>query len=645
MSAIAGIFWFHGVQAEPGLVERLTAYMSRRGPDGKAHWIGGPVALGHCMLHSTPESLEENQLLTSADGNLIMVWDGRLDNRGELLHSLQAAGIVIRNYSDSEIALQSYIAWGEECPERLLGDFAFAVWDMANTRLFCARDHIGARPLFYAHTKDFFAFASEEEALLAIPGVAAGPNEDYVATIFEPAFNNYDHRQSCLENVWVLEPASRMTVSGEGGCSSEIYWRLVPGQEAHYATDQECVEAFLKVFGEAVRCRLRTEGDVALMMSGGMDSAAIAVMTRRIMSGVAGKNIHAYSTISDQPETCIESKCILSLAKSTGAVLHPVSVPSFGGMVDSDDLARIAWERAHPVDICVLLPAMMCFAAGKNGHKVMLHGACGDLTMYAPERYPSYLMQAGRWRSAWHECKAASKNHTFLKGTSPLSILAWNLGSAFLPRVIRPIARKLFAKRYLAFRGRAVNREFAHKVNLKGRMREQMSRQSKSMVKDLRQLHANMLVSMWSGLSAGLLAYDRVAGRYGLELRDPWADRRVVEFFVNLPLKYRVRDGWTKFLARTAFEAEMPPDVVWRKDKAHLGWAITKALMDDTEEYVAGVFKKELFKLAPYADLQLMKKLYLRSRSDKEPSVIEFIRDVAALVLWLQHISGPNPRA
>ena len=106
MSAIAGILHFHGAPLEPSLIEKLSGAMKRRGPDAQTRWVQGPVALGHCMLRATPESLEEHQPLASQDKNLVMVWDGRLDNREELQRRLNAAGAVLRDRSDAELALQ-----------------------------------------------------------------------------------------------------------------------------------------------------------------------------------------------------------------------------------------------------------------------------------------------------------------------------------------------------------------------------------------------------------------------------------------------------------------------------------------------------------------------------------------------------------
>jgi len=122
MSGIAGIVRFDGAPVAPGLVETMTGAMAHRGPDGIDHWVKGSAALGQCMLRTTPESLEEQQPLTNEDASLVLVMDGRVDNWEELRRELLARGAVLRNRSDAELVLRAYEVWGDECPDRIVGE-------------------------------------------------------------------------------------------------------------------------------------------------------------------------------------------------------------------------------------------------------------------------------------------------------------------------------------------------------------------------------------------------------------------------------------------------------------------------------------------------------------------------------------------
>ena len=146
MSGIAGIIHFDGAPIEPGLIEKMTGAMSYRGPDGIHHWVKGSVALGQCMLRTTPESLEEHQPLTNADESLVLVMDGRVDNWEELRRELLGRGAVLRDRSDAELVLRSYEIWGRDCLKHIDGDFALVIWDARRKEAFCARDRMGSKP-------------------------------------------------------------------------------------------------------------------------------------------------------------------------------------------------------------------------------------------------------------------------------------------------------------------------------------------------------------------------------------------------------------------------------------------------------------------------------------------------------------------
>lgn len=636
MSAIAGIIRLNGAPVEPKLIEQVTTAMFSRGLDAINHWVKGSVALGHCMLRTTPESLEETQPLISDDGNLILVMDGRLDNREELKQALQLPGISPRTPADAELVLGTYRLWGEDSPKHLLGDFVYTVWDCRDQKLFCVRDHMGARPFYYVSNSHIFAFASEDEALLGLPGVSNQPNEGLIAHVLVPEFHDFDTQPVWLKDVSALMPAQSLVVAN-GKPRITTYWRLEPGEEQAYASDQECREAFLAVFGEAVRCRMRSAGPVAAMMSGGLDSAGIAAMVKRLLPEMPGKEFHTYSAIFDDPETCVESQCIRSLTKDLGANAHFVSVPSFQGMAGVEDLIDIAWSKAHPIDNSILLPMMMCQAAGRQQHRVVLNGVSGDLTMDVPNRYPAYLMREGQWRQAWQECQAASRNNTYLRGSSPLSLLLLNAGTAYLPGKLKPFVRRLRGRRSPLARS-IIKPEFAEKLRLAERLQEAESTQAFSA--NIRQTHAGVIGSPTFGIVLGLTGDERMAGRYGVELRDPWADKRVVEFFLRLPPSFKVRDGWTKYLVRTAFGSELDDDVCRRLGKEHLGWRFAGRLMIETSAFVSQTLEQDLDNtLGVYINLDAVRTCYQNFQTQGSDDERNFFYDLMTLLLWLQGTS------
>jgi asparagine synthase (glutamine-hydrolysing) len=149
MSGIAGLYYLDGQPVGCPDLERMVFRLAHRGPDGMGIWHGGPVELGHRMLWTTPESLQEQCPLVSLSGDLGLTTDARVDNRDELVTALGWSDGLRGGITDSRLILAAYKKWGTSCPAKLLGDFAFTIWDSHNRRLFCVRDHFGIRPFYY----------------------------------------------------------------------------------------------------------------------------------------------------------------------------------------------------------------------------------------------------------------------------------------------------------------------------------------------------------------------------------------------------------------------------------------------------------------------------------------------------------------
>jgi asparagine synthase (glutamine-hydrolysing) len=171
VSGVVGVYFLDGKPLDRGLLERMTDSISHRGPDGADIWNNGPVGLGHRMLWTTPESLHEQLPLEDKTAKIVLTADARIDNRDELIEALDLTGQPGWEISDGELILRAYEKWGEQCPENLLGDFVFAIWDERKQRLFLARDHFGVKPLYYYRSDRVFVFASEIKALLCVPEV------------------------------------------------------------------------------------------------------------------------------------------------------------------------------------------------------------------------------------------------------------------------------------------------------------------------------------------------------------------------------------------------------------------------------------------------------------------------------------------
>ena len=154
--------------------------MAHRGPDGIGRFYEGQAGLGHAMLRVTPESFGEIQPLGDETGAIRLTFDGRIDNRRELRELVEAAGAQVRSDTDPELVLKAFQSLGEDCVRRMLGDFAFVIWDATHRRLFCARDQSGIRPFYYYCDGKTFLAASELQQILHYPGLPQEPNEGLI---------------------------------------------------------------------------------------------------------------------------------------------------------------------------------------------------------------------------------------------------------------------------------------------------------------------------------------------------------------------------------------------------------------------------------------------------------------------------------
>jgi asparagine synthase (glutamine-hydrolysing) len=564
---------------------------------------------------------------------LTIVFDGRLDNRVELRSDLKLnSGLVVLH--DADLVMHAYERWGDCCAEHLLGDFAFAIWDTSQRRIFCARDPVGGGGFTYHRDRRRFVFASLPEAMLGFPGVSPAPNELYIAHFLVPQFNNFADARSWNREIDVLLPGTSLSVFASGRVQDRRFWEIDNSPDRRYTSLNECKQQFLNVFGQAVADRLPENNPPALMMSGGLDSVAVLAMMKRILCGVNDPEVHAYSVIGDEPEGDIESRSIMALAGNKGLTLHALSVPSLEGTLSLGDLFELAWRRPHPVDNSILLPELMFLAAAREGRNALIHGACGDVALQAPRYYPVAWLKRGRFSRAWSESTKASKNNLFLRGKTPLSIFLRSLSQVLAPGSVKALRTRLKSGRVGKFiRASMISPDFARRIQLCDRMRDEvfetagLTESARRRVQ--RQRSFELVVSAMS-------ASGRLGRWHGVSNHDPFSDLRVLDFCLRVPVECRVNEGWTKFLVRSAFQDEVSSEVLWRKDKYHLGWLILRRLMQESHENARSVYRLELERIEPYVQMDGVRNLFKRFLDDGEENLWNEIFDLMTLVLWIK---------
>jgi asparagine synthase (glutamine-hydrolysing) len=302
MSGIVGILHLDRGPVDVQLLQKLTEFLLFRGPDTKAIWIDdrdvGHVGLGHTLLKTTREAEREHQPL-SLDGNLWIVADARIDGQPDLKTKLEThvGHTGLADASDAELILRAYDVWDESCLEHLLGDFVFAIWDRRRQRLFCARDHMGVKPFYYAHVGSHFIFSNTLDCIRQHPAVSDRLN-DLSIVDFLLFDMNMEPRTTSFADIQRLPPAHTLKCE-QGSISTRLYWTLPIAAPIHRKRPDECVERFRELLDTAVTDRMRTDS-IGVLMSGGLDSTTVAASAQRVLcrDGTGG-SLLAFTQVFD----------------------------------------------------------------------------------------------------------------------------------------------------------------------------------------------------------------------------------------------------------------------------------------------------------------------------------------------------------
>jgi len=267
MSGIGGFIMLDGSPARTEWIHAMAGSLVRFGQDGVNHWSSGPAALLHGKLATTPEELSEKQPLVDAAAQLVLSLDGRLDNRAELFSWLKAREPLSETASDAEVLLALFKIEGDECLQRLAGDFSFALWDSRKRRLFCARSVMGWRSFHWHCDGRIFAFGTDAGVLLAIPTIQRRFNEPVIGEILAQRFTHP------TETLWrdVFRLRAGWALAVQNGPPRVWRWQSGPFPEQEMKSDQDYAVRFRELFDQSLIACARSSTPVAAQVSGGLD--------------------------------------------------------------------------------------------------------------------------------------------------------------------------------------------------------------------------------------------------------------------------------------------------------------------------------------------------------------------------------------
>ena len=511
MSGIVGIVHADGAPVDRLLLADLTDSMESRGPDGRRIWLEDTVGLGQAKLATTESARRETQPLT-LDGDVWIVADARIDGRRELCAELESFGRQgVRDATDAELILHAYGTWEDEVAAHLLGDFSFAIWDGRRRRLVCARDPLGVKPFYYATWSGGMVIGNTLCCLRRHPAVSSELNERAVADflLFEW---NLDPEATTFADIRRLPPAHSLIWTWRG-VSCRRYWSLPQQQGPEVEPEEGWVEKFRELLRIAVEDRLRCER-VAVLMSGGLDSTAVAALAHDVYrvrgqrSGVKCYTCGYESLVADQESSYarlvadrlampiqLQSADGYRLAERWGEL--PVSPEPRDHLLDAlgYDLERQLAERSP----------------------VALTGLGGDSILLAHTGYLLDQVKQGRWISAG----------AYLAGS------LWRTGRLPPLGLATRWQKRRLRRTWRSGYPQWLDPDLEARFDLEARWRWALLERGPSAPHPR---HPEASQDLWDTTWANSFEQsDAGAKAFAIELRHPFFDRRLVEYLFTVP--------------------------------------------------------------------------------------------------------------
>lgn len=577
MSGIAGIIHFDSAPIEPDLIKKMTASMSHRGPDGIQHWQKGPIALGQCMLQTTPESLDEVQPWMNEDESLILVMDGRVDNWIELRKDLLSLGVTLRNRSDAELVLRAYEQWGEKCSSHIDGDYAIVIWNARKQLAFCIRDRLGNKPFYYHWNGKTLVFASELRAILTAPWVEQNQNGGMLVEFIAGEWHS--RSETLWKDINRLVAAHQMSV-GKSDLRILEYWSPDLHQILPYKKEQEYFDHYRELLLDCVRRMSRSHRPLSIEVSGGLDSSAIFSIAQQLKqkSELLAEKIEGYSLRFENngPENELEYSRDLARHFSVDINEVPASLLPFSWFEN-----RACEYKDFPGFPNAAMFDGIRRVSAARGSRVTLTGEGGDQWLQGGEQsYYREELSNRNWSALLH-ClhadivgKGAGKTaHGFLRyGCFPM-----------LPESLQKFLMKIrHGGKQNISAGKFWLSESAQTILEERRTKHLIS--SEMSVRNFGQIELmNTLQNAFTDLVMDNA--ERLASYHGTELRYPFRSPQFVQFAFSFPERFRLRGGRTKYIHIKAMRGVMPPKVLNRNTKAEFTVSFRPKLLELTCQF------------------------------------------------------------
>ncbi|GAB4313400.1 MAG: lasso peptide isopeptide bond-forming cyclase [Methanobacteriaceae archaeon] len=598
MSAITGIFYRDGRKVDPQQMKKMNDRLSHRGPDGSAIWCEGSVGLGHQMLWTTPESLHEKLPYHDKKAGLVITADARIDNRKELSKELDIEDK--EDVSDSYFILKSYEKWGEKCPDYLLGDFAFAIWDENEEQLFCARDHMGVKPFYYYLDDDMFVFGTEIRAIFSQYHIKK-LNELKLA--FFLMFNTHDKKMTFFKNISKIEPANYLIIGKTIKISK--YWELDPNKKIIMDSKEDYFKEFRKIFAKAIKCRLRSNYPLGFELSGGLDSSSVVCMARKINDkNKFYNNIKTFSYVFDEISEVDERFYINKVVEKGGIKTYFLKGDEISPLNEIEDIIKNQEQPFYTPNLSIIWNLYKIIQ--NKSIRVLLSGNGGDEIISHESYYFKYLARSFQWKKMIIEMYKHSKIYK----KSFFNLIISNLFLLKLPDKILNLINFYIKPSIFKKNGTFIlNSKFSENVG------------GKKFLNDLKwkpfddaQTSRNYHYLAITDDQYVLEMLDKLSSNFFIEPRYPFYDKRIIEFCYSIPDDLKFHDGWNRLILRESMTNLLPYEIQWRTKKTNYSPVYERNLLMEKER-IESIFGSDNHIITEYLDLDIIKDIYCDYKS------------------------------
>lgn len=615
MSFQTGLWNFDGKPVERNLLTKLADAAPTVAFDGsQCVHIDGCTGMLYCAYNSTPESKLEIQPHLSSRG-LAITWDGRLDNRDDLVSELDENAN--RPLTDAQVAASAFEKWGCDCFRRFIGDWALCVWDSTRRTLHLARDYMGLRSLYYRMTDDRIVWSTNLSSILLTSHDPFELDAEYVADylVMYPQPDRTPYRQ--IRAV----PPGHYVIFQNKNAASHRYWSLSEQPKVLYRHDSEYEDHFRHVFRQAVRRRLRSDAPILAELSGGIDSSSIVCMADDIISHDAAHapRLDTLSFYSIEEPTGDERQYVALIERKRGRTGHHFEVKK------QDRSLQLKPETLHAVPGVLEstdgLQTQIRDLMQKEGHRVVLSGIGGDEFMGGiPNPHPQIADLVMQFRV--RELIVQLRSWSLAKKQPWLHLLLQSL-IEFLP----PSLRHKFER--LGSIAPWIDPRFAHEYRLG--LRKFLPAERLTFRPPSRREFARTVAGV-----AAQMNYIQLPVLGHADRRYPYLDRTLVEFLSAVPSSQILRPGERRSLMRRSLEHLVPHEILWRRTKA-VSARVPLLVMSEQMSQLERLFVGSESANEEIIDDSRFRESLLAAKNGNAPQLLRMLR-VIWLEVWLRDV-------